>query len=684
MSNISKNSDELFFETEKMTKQFSAHPNLKMLSNFSFDDEDYPKKKTKELLNKVMKEINERTKLTLLKECLRYDNTNEDAILENLKLTKDKKGKKIILEKYGYYLSQQNFQSCFGKAKKGVIELYKELFILFEKYRKKSIDDIKRIWNFVEEFITLEPLNIFVDESNLKGELFIHFIYLVQKIWKLIIINKKKVFDTQISFEDKLKKFFKPEEQQDIKNQIESFQKYSAQKYKLDDINNSFILSNFKIFKEIFPSISILIGTMKEQINYCLDNLDDSNLYFFICIQELILNYLMENGNFQNKEFQTEIINYISNKMKKSEPEKSIKDYIQEYNDKSGCIKIEIDKDNINNLIFKYEQNLPWLEKKVEILKLKNAYIYDWKKIINDNSTLYINFEIPLEYQFLEFIKIEYIKEFNFIKYTYGFIEELLINISKSNTMISLLNEIYSGCDTIFNEKSDFINNLIKKVLSRCYYFRFFSYKRGYTITHTKRICFFLEYTYNKSIEPKYKNNFIKFLIVNLGLFVYIFFHEFFGHFLFNYLEILTKNKYNSPFSIIENKNESGRFIEAKLFGKRINEFNIYQLLYIIDIDNYKNDYKTFNLNFQNVGGFNASESLYTMFKKHFNIEFFLQDEGNTETFKLFGNNIEKNKNNEVFTVQDFRDCLPLENNKILYNLLILEKGNILFPIMDD
>ena len=63
---------------------------------------------------------------------------------------------------------------------------------------------------------------------------------------------------------------------------------------------------------------------------------------------------------------------------------------------------------------------------------------------------------IPLEYQFLDFLKIEYLSEFNYYRYSKGFIQELLTKICQSKTIISLLNEIFPGCGKIFHEKSKF------------------------------------------------------------------------------------------------------------------------------------------------------------------------------------------------------------------------------------
>ena len=156
MSNILKNSEELFYESDNLDVIFMAHPKLEVNQNFSFDDENYPKTKTKELLDKARKETNEDIKSNLLEECLLYNNTNGEVILENLKLLKDENEKKLFLKRYGYYISESEFKKLYNKTKKGAIELFKELFNLFENFRNGNLSDINKIFDYVEEFCLIK------------------------------------------------------------------------------------------------------------------------------------------------------------------------------------------------------------------------------------------------------------------------------------------------------------------------------------------------------------------------------------------------------------------------------------------------------------------------------------------------------------------------------------------------
>ena len=84
-------------------------------------------------------------------------------------------------------------------------------------------------------------------------------------------------------------------------------------------------------------------------------------------------------SNLKNEKFIEQIKNHKSNNNK----DNNIKKYIQIYNSKSSYIKIEEDKNNNNNLIFKNQIDFEFGEKMEETNILNNAYIYDWEKIIS-------------------------------------------------------------------------------------------------------------------------------------------------------------------------------------------------------------------------------------------------------------------------------------------------------------
>ena len=57
-------------------------------------------------------------------------------------------------------------------------------------------------------------------------------------------------------------------------------------------------------------------------------------------------------------------------------------------------------------------------------------------------------------------------------------------------------------------------------------------------------------------------------VVINLGFFVYAFYHESLGHLLLRFLNILTKMNYESPRNS-KDEIESEKFIESLLFGQR-------------------------------------------------------------------------------------------------------------------
>ena len=138
MSGSLDNYEELLNEIDKTDEEFTSYNLINITPKFNFEDENYPQKKAKELLEQAKKETDGNIKLNLLKECLLYNNIDEEIILEFLKTQKEETEKKLLIKKYGYYLSETNYKIYFNKDKKGVIDLDKELFNLFETFKKGS------------------------------------------------------------------------------------------------------------------------------------------------------------------------------------------------------------------------------------------------------------------------------------------------------------------------------------------------------------------------------------------------------------------------------------------------------------------------------------------------------------------------------------------------------------------
>ena len=100
-------------------------------------------------------------------------------------------------------------------------------------------------------------------------------------------------------------------------------------------------------------------------------------------------------------------------------------------------------------------------------------------------------------------------------------------------------------------------------------------------------------------IQSKLKN--IKIIIGNLGVFIYIEFNEILGDYLRTILSKITKINYISQRSPINEKSELGECIEFLLFEQRISNFSLIQLIYILDVNNYNENFRTFRINFQKI-----------------------------------------------------------------------------------
>ena len=168
---------------------------------------------------------------------------------------------------------------------------------------------------------------------------------------------------------------------------------------------------------------------------------------------------------------------------------------------------------------------------------------------------------------------------------------------TKSNTIISLLNTVFPGYSCYESTKFEawlpsYLLNFYKKIN----YYK--QHLQVLALTQESNLeidyLFFPDDNENIGIDAIT----FSYVVENLGFFTYSFYHESLGHLLLRFLNILTKMNYYSPRNA-NNEAESGQFIESLLFNQRKSEYNIYELLYIIDIDNYNDDYKNFRKKFQ-------------------------------------------------------------------------------------
>ena len=107
-----------------------------------------------------------------------------------------------------------------------------------------------------------------------------------------------------------------------------------------------------------------------------------------------------------------------------------------------------------------------------------------------------------------------------------------------------------------------------------------------------------------------YIPNKVYYIILNLGLFIYNEFHIIIGNFLRLILSKIIGYKY-----IFESSSEE--YIKYYLFGKKFLSFNIKQVIYLLDINNYKKHYKDLKNEFNNIDAIQyiPSNDFMNMFK---------------------------------------------------------------------
>jgi len=521
------------------------------------------------------------------------------------------------------------------------------------------LKSIESIWIFVDNFSHTELRNVF--SVNINDELLFHFQDLTKIIQRLIFNIKNKILDEKMDFETKLKSYFSEDEQKDIENEINEIFPTIIEEKEKNKVKNNILLIHYSFFQKYLLNIKELINDLYNEILYFLNNIDDINLYILLYIKDMIINLLLGFDNKKNYKIINKIKKYYKEKTcaqknPKEKEEIDLKRYKLVMNRKDGILSI------------KYSTFGYYGDNKEKILTIKNAHIYDLELIKEDN---YFNLSsnVPLEFQLLDYVKIEYLNEHNYIKYSQNFINDFLKKMLKSKTILSLLKKIYPGSDKygIFKELSEFLYNLAQKLLGRYYFIELFLGKGGATYPEIKRISYYTFNRYDESLGTK--DNFIEYLLENLGCFIYIFHNEFLGYYLLHYFRIITKGDFDS-----DRKIESERFIEHILYGKRVKRLNFLQLLFILDIDNYNLDYESFKFKFNNIDNMKLSINFKNMIKEYFSIDLNEINFKIEKSAKLYGYKIIDNINDIYVDNATFTSCISFNNIDFIYSLNELQK----------
>ena len=534
------------------------------------------------------KKINElNLKINKLEEAISYDNTNESILKDYLMLLKLKNNDIFNknIEKYYYHISPNTYKELLQKDKSFSS---KELLILtFEKFRNydcyweldlnKILLDCLSKHELTKFFYNNKKINErlfiansnFTIKSNLELALYEIFFSLYKEINSKIYHIYKIINDKDKNLKDKIT-ILCPDI--DFTNKL--IHEGSS--------NISIVLLHQSyLFVRVFPHIKNYISALGKILNKCLNFNDIENDYYFLVFIILEIKYMIRFGDLSKSTFQ-----YVE-KLKQIKNNNIINENNQDFEIKEG--KAIISK-NINNKSIILDYNKYYMNEVIDFLKNINP------------------FSQPGIYAYNKYVKLEYFNSDNYVTMSKDFINAFNKYISNSKTIITVLYELYPELKEFNLFESDFIENLFIDALNTCYFFPFYGKKGAITLNESGTILFFIPNRAkldDEILEITTKKD--CYIITNLGIFVYLEFHEILGHLLRVILSKLIDYHYISPRSIISNTDEVGECIELLLFGKRIEKFTIKQALYILDINNYNKNYNDFRKDFQNL---NSAEYL--------------------------------------------------------------------------
>ena len=270
--------------------------------------------------------------------------------------------------------------------------------------------------------------------------------------------------------------------------------------------------------------------------------------------------------------------------------------------------------DSGDKLIIKYSYKRKTDNKiKIENKCFNNAHIYNIKLIkkeITDECEKANLTEISL----MKYVKIKYFQNYNFYTHNqkyWNFNKTIFRYILQSKTIKTLFQSLYPNHLFIFGNE-EIINKLINNIV-----FVPYELYDAYGCTAKKELVIFIEGLFERFSKPvHYLSKSSSFIILGT--------HEGCGHWASSFYSILYQDKslfksVNLREEIIDeikliaseeicsNKNENiseydgGDMIELLLFGRKMDNFSIKEILFLLSKSSYDVDYKTFRQNFKKV-----------------------------------------------------------------------------------
>ena len=578
ISNYIYNGYEMEESEEMITKQMSSHK-----------DEVEQKFKQMEITKNIDK------KIELYKDIIQLDNTKEKNILEYLKFLQDisKSGERYKslflseLEKLHVCISEENYNKYFSK----------------ELQRKNAT---KKIQDFIEMIKDAGDLDNLEDKTA-KSKFLDKFDNLLEEEKKFDLrINKKLTWENKELYLYSLYTFlinsmaniieFYFDDNSEIENlsNLEEYKKYEnllkqetdeTKKAKLKEILRTlkFIEGNFfksylknyrKFLKNLDNNFKVRFGNFKlEDKNDQIlleDYLQFLSCYLFDGGENELIIYWQETFVPLTLEQKEKIFNNFN------QLNTNITNKISLLNQGKTLKKIDIDNENIEiNDLDKY---CFYLITKSFINDIKNDNDKDWylEKYLKPNNY-----------------------ENNLFVYKNEVWKNLLINIFKSKTYQDINYSFFQKRIINYFSVDSVISNILREI-------RFFTYKcQFYGSTNNFNCRIYINGIYNNA-----KNKSVSLLIYYAYLIISGL-HEIGGHLnmKFQYFFSLDENyvsprmqdseKYYYTEYGLSREKESGETLEIRLFGKKINTITINEALYILNLKNYEQGAKNFQINFK-------------------------------------------------------------------------------------
>ena len=545
-----------------------------------------------------------------------------------------------------YYLELEKYSKCLSKEK---------YFKLVKIQKIASIDYLNKFFLKIYEFdgsyqkrydfynylnntqISEFELSInFTDKDN--KELYLYYLF----------INIFQIFKNEMN-----------KYAEEILSSKKSFNEKKSEYISIGTQNlilkmNEFMMSDLTLilYSLFFDSLKLLSVFIRKNITIINNALKNDNIDFYILEGILLIVksqiiYLDEEIGSNNEKLLEDYFNVIFEELE-----------VKQLNEKYKIIKITINGDNLE--IFPKIENTNF-----DFVKIENYKIYNNLKelLYYLDECFYSANNIYIKYYLTDQVKLKYFQENNYVKYSLPFINNFHDKISKSKAIISIINHIYPEYEE-YNLLSDkFIYSLFEDSINNA---KFYPFK-----TKIYSTIFYHSLNINYQIGNKMKHieiienfiiHFFKYIILNLSFFVICEYHEVLGHYLREYLKLLTKINYESPRDENNNK-ESGTYIQSLLLDNRT-EFNLYELLFILDYSNYNVDYKMFKKNFSNldVNKYEPSNEFKNDLKTFFGLEYnnaknlIMQDVKKNNKYNLFSNLKTKNRL-ETYKFEMYTPC---------------------------